>query len=62
MKAAQRTIESQEPEVLDAATLATIDKGVASLDEGRGVPVEEVRFLVRERYQAWLRITQDLRK
>ena len=62
MKAVQRTIQNQEPEVLDAATLAAIEKGVKSLDEGKGVSVENVRPLIRERYQAWLKITQDLRK
>lgn len=60
MKATQTTIDSQEPEVLDAATLAAIDKGVKSLDEGKSLPIEDVRTLVRERYQAWLKITQDL--
>jgi len=62
MKPAQRTIDNQEPEVLDAATLTAIGKGVKSLDEGKGVPLESVRPLIRERYQAWLKITQDLRK
>ena len=62
MKAAQTTIENQEPEVLDAATLAAIEKGVKSLDDGKGVPVENVRPLIRERYQAWLKITEDVRK
>lgn len=52
MKAAQTTMDSQEPEELDAATLAAIDKGIKSLDEGKGVPVQEVRRLIRERHQA----------
>ena len=62
MKAAQKTIDNQEPEVLDAGTLAAIEKGVKSLDEGKGVSVSSVRPLIRERYQEWLKITQDLRK
>lgn len=53
----EQTIDSQAPEVLNAATLAAIDKGIRSLDEGKSVPVEEVRRLIRECYQAWLRIT-----
>jgi hypothetical protein len=55
-------LHDHEPEVLDAGTLAAIKKGVKSLDEGEGVSVETVRPLVRERYQAWPKIAQDLRK
>ena len=62
MKVAQTTVESQTVEVLDDATLAAIDKGVKSLDEGKGVPVGDVRRIIRERYQGWLKITQDLHK
>jgi len=62
MKVAQPQNDNQEPEVLDSATLAAIDKGVKSLDEGKSVPVEEVRNLIRERYQAWLKITQDVHR
>ena len=62
MKESQTRTDNHEPEVLDAETLAAIDKGVKSLNEGKGVSVESVRPLIRERYQAWLKITQDLRK
>jgi len=62
MKAAPTTADNQEPEVLDAATLAAIDKGGKSLNDGKSVSVEDVRPLIRERYQAWLKITRDLRK
>jgi hypothetical protein len=35
MKASQKTIDNQEPEVLDASTLTAIDKGVKSLDAAK---------------------------
>jgi hypothetical protein len=56
---------SEQPERLILFTKAALTD-LAGIDNryrrNVGVPVEEVRFLIRERYQAWLRITQDLRK
>lgn len=55
-----RKIKEQEPEVLDAATLAAIDKAQESLESGRGLTIKEARELNRKRYQAWKTISEDL--
>jgi hypothetical protein len=49
----------QEPEVLDAATLAAVYKAELSFDAGLGLTIEEVRELNPKRYQAWLNIAVD---
>jgi hypothetical protein len=51
--------KEQEPEVLDEATLAAIDKAQESFETGQGMTIQQVRELNRKRYQAWLKISQD---
>ena len=49
----------QDPEVLDAATLAAVDKAQPCFEAGLGLTIEEARELNRGRYQAWLNTPVD---
>jgi hypothetical protein len=51
--------EGQKPEVLDAATLAAVDKAQQSFEAGEGLTIEEARELNRKRYHAWLNTPVD---
>lgn len=46
--------KEQEPEVLDVATLAAVDKVQPSFDAGEGLTIQETRELNRKRYRMWL--------
>lgn len=53
-------MNEREPAVLDAATLAAVDKAQQSFDAGKGLTIKEARELNRRRYQAWLNLPMDL--
>jgi len=50
MKPPDRFASTEEEVDLDEATLAAIDRGIKAADEGRVVPLEEVRRRMQERH------------
>jgi hypothetical protein len=54
------TSTEQEPEVLDAATLAAVDRAQRSFEAGDGITVKDARELNRRRYQVWLNAPHGL--
>ena len=48
MKPADRFTSTEEEVEVDEATLAAIDRGIKAADEGRVVPLEEVRRRMQE--------------
>lgn len=51
-------LEKQEAEAIDEATKAAIEVGLAQLRRGEGIPLEQVRSNLEERYREWLK-TQE---
>jgi hypothetical protein len=51
-------LEKQEAEPVDEATKAALEVGRAQLRRGEGIPLEQVRKNLEERYQEWLK-TQE---
>ena len=51
-------LEQQEAQPIDEATKAALEVGLAQLERGEGIPLEQVRENIKKRSKAWRKTQQ----